>query len=40
MTDQAVVTAFKPASGRVALRVEDGSFVLAEQTDAVPSAKA
>ena len=34
MTDQAVVTAFKPASGRVALRVEDGSFVLAEQTDA------
>lgn len=36
MTDQAVVTAFKPASGRVALRVEDGSFVLAEQTDASP----
>lgn len=36
MTNQAVVTAFKPSSGRVALRVEDGSFVLAEQTDANP----
>ncbi|MBV8248487.1 MAG: hypothetical protein JO200_08540 [Comamonas sp.] len=36
MSDQATVVAFKPSSGRVALRSSDGGFVLAEQTDASP----
>lgn len=36
MSDQGVVIAFKPSSGRMALRTDDGSFVLAEQTDANP----
>lgn len=36
MTEVATVIAFQPASGRIALKVGDGSFVLAEQTDATP----
>ena len=34
MQDRGAVIAFKPSSGRVALRTGDGCFVLAEQTDA------
>lgn len=34
MPEQATVVAFKVSSGRVAVQTGDGSFVLAEQTDA------
>ncbi|MCO8249972.1 hypothetical protein [Comamonas thiooxydans] len=33
MSEQATVVAFKQSSGRVALRTDNGRFVLAEQTD-------
>lgn len=36
MYQTATVVAYQVASGRIALRAEDGSFVLAEQTDASP----
>lgn len=39
MSQQATVVAFKKSSGRIALRSADGSFVLAEQTDAKPMAE-